>query len=289
MAKTMIKEEEEMYPDLRTRFQPLSITQVFLFILMLSFTALGQSCWYQPSAFCDGEWLKFKVRWGFIRLGTIEIFQEKIVDDHALIFKVKMHAESVNLPFIDVFFINEGTLNLSQPTLQHFTLTTGKEAENVTTYDYNSQSKTVVMKTVERGQIVRYDSLIYTETLYDALGIFMSMRCLSASGFNVTLNNIVDFKISQTHLNFSGEIERIKVSAFREKQDALKFFGKADWVGKAWAGVSGPFHGWISNDSCAIPLKVQVKIFLGSITLELEEFYRDDSTHSFTNSILVRN
>jgi hypothetical protein len=245
-----------------------------LFIFFMNVTLSGQPSWYQAGAFCDGEWLRYKVKWGIIRLGTIEILQEKIEYNNSPVFIIKMQAESANLPFINVFFINEGRLNPYQPTLQYFTLTSGRDAGNVTTYIYNRQSKTVLMQTIDGGQLVRHDSLIYTGTLYDALGIFMSMRCLTASGFSVTLNNIVDFKISQTHLNFTGDLEEIKVCAFEERQYALKFSGKADWVGKAWAGVSGPFHGWISQDSCAIPLKVQIKIFLGSITLELEDFKR---------------
>lgn len=113
------------------------------------------------------------------------------------------------------------------------------------------------------------------ENLYDAIGTFMMIRCLSASGFNITLNNIIDFKICQTHLNFSGAADTIKVAAFDELQKGWEFSGRADWVGKAYGGVSGPFRGWISQDAAAIPLKVKVKIFLGSITLELENFRRD--------------
>ena len=278
-----------MYPYRRASFQLLLISSVFLLTLVWNFTAFGQAGWYESSAFCGGEWLKYKVKWGIIRLGTVEIFQEKTGENHSPIFKVRMHAKSNNLPFINVFFINEGNLNPYHPTLQHFTLISGKEADNVTTYVYNPHSKTVLMKTVEQGKIVRLDSLIHSDAIYDALGMFMFIRCLSASGFNITLNNIVDFKISQTHLKFSGEIDTINVSAFEKRQTALKFSGKADWVGKAWAGVTGPFHGWISHDSCAIPLKVQIKIFLGSITLELEKFTREDKTKNSQNSFLLQN
>ena len=277
-----------MSPKFKPRFQYHSFVTICMIILTWCNIALGQLNWYQPAAFCDGEWLKYKVKWGFIRLGTIEVFQKKIEGDISTTFKVEMHAKSANLPFINVFFINEGYLNPYKPTMQHFTLTSGKEATNVTTYVYNPQSKTVLMTTVDDGRIVRMDSLIYTDALYDALGIFMSLRSLSASGFNITLNNIVEFKISQTHLNFSGEIEKIKVSAYEEKQYAVKFSGKADWVGKSWAGVSGPFHGWISQDSCAVPLKVQIKIFLGSITLELEEMRRETGMENAASSSLVK-
>ena len=104
----------------------------------------------------------------------------------------------------------------------------------------------------------------------------MAHMTLSSSGFNINLKNIVDFKMCQTRLNFSGESETIKVEALSKPMTAMKFEGKAEWVGHSWAGVSGPFYGWISADHAAVPLKVKIQIFLGSITLELEDYTRTD-------------
>jgi len=230
---------------------------------------------YKSTAFCDGEWLRYKVKWGFIQLGTIEVFQKKIIYDGSPAFKIMMHGQSRKLPFINVYFINEGIIDQYKPTLQHFTLTSDKDGNNVTTFIYNSQSKTISMKNLQKEQVVRLDSIVYIDDLYDALGMFMMIRCLSESGRKVKLNNIIEFQISQTQLNFTEEVDTIKVAAFDTDQKALKFSGYADWEGgKSWAGVSGSFKGWISHDSKAIPLKVKIKIFLGSIILELEDIKR---------------
>jgi len=269
-----------MISTLKIRCQNILIVSLCFMFLSGYSSVIGQSSWYQKTAFCDGEWLMYKVKWGFIRLGTIEVFQQKTKANGQVTFKVKMCARSANLPFINVFFVNEGYLNPWKPTLQQFTLTSGKEATNITTYVYNPDSELIEMKTIDDGQVVRCDSLRYNDTIYDALGIFMSMRCLSRSGFNITFNNIVEFKIAQTHFNFSGQQAQLKIAAFREKKCAVKFSGKADWVGNSWAGVTGPFYGWISNDSCAVPLKVKVKIFLGYITLELADFKREMQSHN---------
>lgn len=244
-----------------------------LLLLVLSGSAPAQ--WYKASAFSDGEWLKYKVKWGFIRLGTIEVFQEALPDAAPPAYRVMMRARSARLQLINVFFINEGIVNPRQPTLQQFKITVGRDARDVTTYTSDPLTGSVLMrKTVGERPVLR-DSLTYSGDLYDAIGTFMMIRCLSASGFNITLNNIIDFKICQTHLNFSGAADTIKVAAFDELQNGWEFSGRADWVGKAYGGVSGPFRGWISQDAAAIPLKVKVKIFLGSITIELEDFCRD--------------
>jgi hypothetical protein len=274
-----------MQSNLTGPFQKFLALHFFILFLTGFNAAIGQSTWYQTSAFSDGEWLKYKVKWGFIGLGTVEVKKKKIETNGTVAYKVEMHARSAKLPFINVFFVNEGYLNPYQPTLQNFTLTSGKEATNITTYIYKPKSNMIEMKTVDKGRVVRYDSVRYKNAVYDALGIFMSMRCLSGSGFNISLQNIVEFKISQTHFNFSGRQGFLKIDAFPERKKALKFSGRADWVGSSWAGVSGPFHGWISDDSSAIPLKVQIKIFLGSITLELEEFSRDPENSINTNAV----
>jgi hypothetical protein len=267
-----------MVPNLVQKCRPEA--SLFLLLLTIAFffgspQVSAQSDFHKESAFKDGEWLKYKVKWGFIRLGTLEIFQKRVQEIPGTVYQVKMHAKSANLPFISVFFINEGFLNPYQPTLLDFKLTSGKDYERVSTYIYNGDRNMILLETHDHGELVRKDSLFYEGDTYDALGIFMMMRCLSNSGFNITLQNIVDYKLCDTRLNFTGEPATVKIDAVKKPLAALKFEGKAEWVGESWGGVSGPFHGWISADCAAIPLKVKIKIFLGSITLELEDFTRE--------------
>ena len=249
----------------------------------------GQNSWYKSTAFSDDEYLKYQVKWGPIRLGTIEIFQKQSLTSQASSYQIEMHARSENLPFIDVFFINKGILNPTHPTLQDFELTVGKEMTNKSHYTYNPEKRVVYLETRESDIIVRQDSVLIAEEIYDALGIFMMMRCLSSSGFKVTLQNIVDFNVKTTEINFSGNQKNVKVAGFEKSVSALQFSGKANWEGKAWAGVTGNFTGWISDDLAAIPLKVQIKIFLGSITLELEKYQRPDSLLADSNQVLNQN
>lgn len=253
-------------------------------------SGLTQSDFHKVTAFANGERLKYKVKWGIIRLGTLEIYQKKIQDLPVTIYQIEMNAQSENLPFINVFFINEGFLNPYQPTLRHFTLITGREKEHVSTYIYDPDQNMIFLETQDHHQIVRKDSILYQNGIYDALGIFMMIRCLSNSGFNVSLKNIVDFKMCQTRLNFTGESERIKVEALPKPMTTLKFEGKAEWVGQSWAGVSGPFHGWISADDAAVPLKVKIQIFLGSITIELEDYTKTSwPVNSILHSLTKKN
>jgi hypothetical protein len=279
------------YSMINLKFTTTVFVQKFLLLIFIILFfpiqyGFSQQVWFKSTAFHDGEYLKFKVKWGFIHLGTIEIFQQKINDTLPL-YQIEMRARSKNLPFIKVFFINKGILNSYNPTIRNFQLQTGKENPNITTYIFNASEKNIYLKTVEKNEVIRKDTLRCNDSIYDALGIFMMIRCLSASGFQVNLKNIVDFNIHSTGLKFTSDIEQIKTDAFDTPLQAVRFEGQANFVGKAWAGVSGPFSGWVSYDQIAVPLKVKIKIFLGSISLELEEFVRNgEDTTNVINAMI---
>ena len=104
----------------------------------------------------------------------------------------------------------------------------------------------------------------------------MMMRMLSAFDTSAYLPTLSEFQLKGTDLVFSNETRTVKVCATETPLPARHFEGTAHWVGSAWAGVSGPFSGWVSADEAAVPLKINMKIFLGSVTLELEQFKRQD-------------
>ena len=88
-----------------------------------------------------------------------------------------------------------------------------------------------------------------------------------------TLN---ECSVRETEINFTDEFEMMKVAACDTPVRCRRIDGNAKWVGNSFAGMKGPFIGWISDDSAAIPLKAELKIFLGSIVLELESTNRPD-------------
>ncbi len=79
-------------------------------------------------------------------------------------------------------------------------------------------------------------------------------------------------------LDFTGPIENVEIDAFDRPIRTRKYTGFADWKGGTSAGLSGEFTGWVSDDEAAIPLQAEMKVFLGSIRLELERWHRPDWT-----------
>lgn len=41
---------------------------------------------------------------------------------------------------------------------------------------------------------------------------------------------------------------------------------------KGIAGITGPFKGWFAADKQRVPLKAELKVFVGSVKVELEDW-----------------
>jgi hypothetical protein len=240
------------------------ILNFFLFLGVMPLRPVQQMR-YKRTPFKDGEVLRYKVKWSFIRIGTVEISQRIMGLSFSALYLVQLRAKSTTFK---VF------LDADSPTSMTFVVEQDKEKGNVKAYRYDRQNHLVLMETWQNRRLVQNTTLSYRDAYYDVLGLVMMMRCLSESGTSITLPTIVDSGIKKTYLTFSDEVKDIKVAAVGRAIQARQVRGIAGW--KAWGGLSGPFEGWFSDDEAAIPLKIQVRISLGSITLELERIHRPD-------------
>ncbi len=241
-------------------------------LFFISFLFLGsipsssaQSLSYNSAPFRDGEVLRYKVKWSFIRVATVEITQQAVDSSFFPKYLVQLDAKSTRIKVV---------LHAHSPTNTNFILEQGRE--KITVYKYDFQKHLILMEARENGSLVRRSGLSHDSDYYDLLGVIMMMRCLAASESRVVLPTVVDFGVRNTDLLFTDEIKKIKVSAFKGPVQARRVDGKANW--KGFGGVSGPFKGWISDDKAAIPLKIVLKASLGSVSLELERIHRPERT-----------
>ena len=252
-----------------------SIRVAFCLIFFIQFVS-AQTTQSGDEIFVEEESLHYKVKWGFIRLGSVEVTQRRIDTLQSTKFVVQIKAESKPLPFINLYFVNRSILSTPSPINEHFNLLLGRDQQSVTTYLFDQVNHKIYMSLTDHGELVRSDTLSNIYAAYDAGGIFMMMRMLSAYDTSAYLPTLSEFQLKGTDLVFSNETGTVKVCATETPLRARHFEGTAHWVGSAWAGVSGPFSGWVSADEAAVPLKINMKIFLGSVTLELEQFKRQD-------------
>jgi hypothetical protein len=249
----------------------------FLFFLGVISLSPVQKTRYKRTPFKDGEILSYKVKWGFIRIGTVEISQRIMNLSYSSLYLVQLRAKSSTFK---VF------LDADSPTSMSFVMEEDKQNGNVKAYLYDKQNHLVLMKTWQNKRLVQNTALSYQDAYYDLLDLMMMMRCLSESGASITLPTIVDSGIKKTYLTFSDDVKNIKVAAVERTIQARQVKGVAGW--KAWGGLSGPFEGWFSDDEAAIPLKIQLRVSLGSITLELERVHRPDWAVPEAKQILTK-
>jgi hypothetical protein len=84
-----------------------------------------------------------------------------------------------------------------------------------------------------------------------------------------TLYSIYEAEIDKVLLNFTGKKEEITL-VNDEKISSHYVDGRL--LIKGIAGVTGPYRGWFSTDPQRVPLKAYLKVFIGSVKVELESW-----------------
>jgi hypothetical protein len=217
-----------------------------------------------------GEVMKYKVKWSFLRLGTVTIRQVPADSGNVLVQMTVQSAQG--LPFINLHFSNQTYLNERSQAIQEETILSGTEMCDKTVYRHDRKSAFLIMEDRRGGEKWRCDSLKWEKECYDALGLMFHGRLWAGSGLAESLPTLNDYKINQTEISYAQATEEIKVEAFDSPRRCHLVSGNARWVGTSFAGMKGPFRGWITDDAAAIPLKACVEILLGSISLELESY-----------------
>jgi hypothetical protein len=241
-----------------------------LMMMFLTDQAFAQPTASWKSPLIAGEVMTYKVKWSFIRLGTVTIRQFAADSGRVLI---QMSVQSApGLPFIDVHFYNQTYVSNESQSLREEIILSGKDKNEKTVYWFDQRTKHIMMEDSISGERVRRDSVSWEKECYDALGLLMHSRCMAGSGISTSLPTLNDHAISPTEVSYAKATEDIEVGAFDAPRRCHLVSGMARWVGSSFAGMKGPFSGWITDDAAAIPLKAKIEILLGSVVLELESY-----------------
>ena len=244
---------------------------IFVLCLVLSSPASAQFR-YVTTPFRDGEQLTYKVKWGFVRLGTM-LMRQSTTDPFLFdTMKVVLEGNSAaGLPFISVRFITTALLDIHRPSNAWYELVPGNNPRTRTIYKTISDSGYALAISTEEDVPVRTDTLSVDPPFYDGTGLFMLARCAAGSDTTLVLPTVMEHALGKTTIVFTSAIEEISVPAFERPIRAHEFHGETDWVGAMFAGMSGGFRGWVSTDDARRILRAEVKLFLGSAAIELEE------------------
>ena len=235
----------------------------------------GQFSHYKSDPFSNGEVLRYKVKWGFIRLGTVEIRQTIPDASNPSRFQLQMKSKSAaGLPFIDVDVVNRSLLDARLPRGIETNVIENSKKKSRTTYVCNPKIPSIDIERLEGNLSTLKKSIPFAEPYFDALGTIMLARCIAGNTSAVPIAVTMDYQIKKTMIQYSRTTEMMDVDAFEDEIPARMFTLKSDWQDNTVGGMKGDITCWVSADDAAIPLRAEIDIALGSIVIELESCSR---------------
>jgi hypothetical protein len=253
-------------------------SRIVIALFLLGLSAPGGICGpdgFSTTPYRHGEVLRYKVRYGPIRLGTLVISQDPADSLGRRTAVVRMEAQTApGLPLIQVQWTNRSVVLPSYPSTRDFNYDSQLDGGVHLRCRYEASTREAVITQDSAGIVLPEIRRRLDAPGYDAGGVIMMMRCMSGSGMKAILPTLLVEDFRPTLLDFTREVEQVKVPAFDQPVRAVRFDGKLEWVLPTAAGLTGDIHGWLTPDEAAIPVKATAKIVLGSITLELESFER---------------
>jgi len=228
--------------------------------------------------FMAGEELTYSVKWKFIRLGRIIIRTSIDTTDTDLVHSVMFVESAPGLPFISITEVNRSLISRrTSKTLGYVgTHRNGDDSVSIEyLYDAGTKSLTVTQKDLATDAMTQHEVRENIPPFVEGNTLLFYARWRSRSGKSFRVPTVVDGKLGYTHLVFDTEVESVELDAVPWPVPSRKYYGRADWNGGTAAGLTGEFTGWVSDDMAAVPLRAEMKIALGSITIELEQWKRD--------------
>lgn len=224
----------------------------------------------------EGEELVYNVRYAFIDLGQVKI---RTVSKSRISSGFSYHAiANINtykgIPFVDLAAVYESDMDSTVYSLAFV----GKSKENKFwdfaryTFEYD-KNRVLVDKGRKDTVVERRDTVAIDKHMQDGLSLFFYARDQLYSRKRMNIPCFVAEQKVNTYIDFSRQEKKsVDLDAVDYPVDVVGFDGTAEFVGIY--GLTGDFEGWFSNDDARIPIVAKMKVFIGSITLELVSWNR---------------
>ena len=251
---------------------------LLILIALVSFSANAQDAANSISTYQDFRWqigeeLLYKVKYSFLTVGSLRF---QVLNKDTLrgrpVYHCRMHMKSSGIPFVnfdDIFdsYIDEGMYS-------HRLESWEKESDHIlhTLYDMNYNDSTIYMtmyREFEKDTVAVLDS---TTKLIDKTQDGLSLLFFARANVRKKISeDVMVFSYNvyrKTFINFTGELKEIKAKG--KKVPGYYLDGKMKFVGIA--GLKDGFKGWFSAEPQHVPLHAKMKVIVGSVRLNLEEW-----------------
>ena len=226
-----------------------------------------------------GEQLTWKVRWSFIRLGTLKMIVEDTVRiKNQKLYRIRLLMDSNPvLIFVNIHNKYECLVDsLFRPVVYMVNENNGGD-RNLLLYQFDYQKKLAIMQVLnadDTTKVVKQKTIPLEHTLYDGISLTFFARGNAYPDKRFRLYTFINDQTGPLDMYFSPEMEKIKISAINKKMSTIRVEGTFHI--KGIAGVTGDYKGWFTLDERRVPLKALMKVFIGNVVVELEAWDKWD-------------
>ena len=239
---------------------------------LLNFSSETNAQMLQP-----GEKLQYRVSYFGITLGYIVIITKEKTDlnGHEVVVTKGLMKSNPNIPFVDLHAIYMSWVDISGLFSRQFV---GKVKLSDNSWDYHKSvfhypTKKIHSKKFIRKKLFFDNTFITNKKGNDGLSLYFMARQMTKSKKKVRVLTIVDRDTAFTKINFMNKKTVSEIDAVDYKIKTVYFNGKADWTGVY--GINGEFEGWFSDDEASVPILAKMKVYIGSINIELAKWKRN--------------
>jgi hypothetical protein len=221
-----------------------------------------------------GEELTYKVRWSIFRLGTLRLKVDdtlRIHDD--LVYHVRFIIDSNPL----LFFVNHHSVFESYFS-DHFNGYLFRFSEKIDGIPYDAEyrfdySDSLIVVELKNGrdstnQIQK--NIPFDKTVYDGTALLYYLRSHAGEMKTDTIQYLSTDNIEKAVIRFNHRLHPVSVSSLNKTLSCYYLDGRI--FTKTVADLTGYFQAWISADRQHVPITARLKVFIGYVTIELEEW-----------------
>lgn len=241
---------------------------------MLTPNLAGQSFPYLNSETVLEEEFVYNVSWTFIHIGTITMKVERI-KSYPYLRKITLEIKTAPaLPFVNIDEYNIAVIRITDGMTMYFHGTEKQNDKDFLSLYYEKKNYCVYKeKNIKTGELIKLDTLAISQPFLVGTSLIQYARIIADSGLKKKIPTLIGGNLYPTMIDYCGPVESIKIDAYNKSISSFRYEGSAEWGGKATAGLSGEYTGWLSNDKSKVVLRAKMKIFLGSINVELEKWF----------------
>jgi hypothetical protein len=233
----------------------------------LSSNALAQK---KNAVFQTGERLTYKVKFGFLKLGTLVMETGAPVEGNRI--KARMKFWTAEVPFLDSKDVVDDVIDTSAVCLMRFEEHGNDGAKKLNRYfSYDPVKREIAYS----DPTVKDRIIPDVRPFSDAVVLFFNLRAWNGSGgkYFFPMRGHDGEKIVNCY--FSRNEKEEECPAFEDKEIQTYIVeGRAEMGDNAPLGASGKFTAYITKDEAAIPIRIEMKIAIGSISLILDKAER---------------